>query len=48
MKVLFMSGYMDEGISREVLSREGMAFLPKPFAPESLEQKIRDMLLPAG
>lgn len=47
IKVLFMSGYMDDAILREVLSRDGMAFLPKPFAPESLEQKIRDILLPA-
>jgi two-component system, cell cycle sensor histidine kinase and response regulator CckA len=48
MKVIFMSGYMDDAILREVLSRDGMAFLPKPFAPETLEQKIRDILLPAG
>ncbi|MDF2459214.1 MAG: Blue-light-activated protein, partial [Nitrospira sp.] len=47
IKVLFMSGYMDDAILREVLSRDGMAFLPKPFPPESLEQKIRDILLPA-
>jgi two-component system, cell cycle sensor histidine kinase and response regulator CckA len=48
MKVLFMSGYMDDAILREGLSREGMAFLPKPFSPEALEQKIRDILLPPG
>jgi len=48
MKVLFISGYMDDAILREGLSREGMAFLPKPFSPEALEQKIRDMLLPPG
>ncbi len=46
MKVLFMSGYMDDAVLREGLSREGMAFLPKPFAPESLEQKIRRILEP--
>jgi DNA-binding NarL/FixJ family response regulator len=46
MKVLFMSGYLDDAVLREVLSREGVAFIPKPFAPESLEQKIRDILLP--
>ena len=48
MKVLFMSGYMDDAILREVLSRDGTAFLAKPFSPELLEQKIRDILLPAG
>jgi two-component system, cell cycle sensor histidine kinase and response regulator CckA len=48
MKVLFISGYMDDAILREGLSRDGMAFLPKPFSPEALEQKIRDMLLPPG
>jgi CheY-like chemotaxis protein len=48
MKVVFMSGYIDDASLREVLSRDGMAFLPKPFTPESLEQKIRAILLPAG
>ena len=48
MKVLFMSGHLDDAILREGLSREGMAFLPKPFTPEALEQKIRDILLPSG
>ena len=44
MKVLFMSGYMDDAVLPQILSQQGMAFLPKPFAPEILEQKIRDML----
>ncbi|WP_447983526.1 response regulator [Nitrospira sp. Nam74] len=48
MKVLFMSGYIDDASLREVLSRDGMAFLAKPFTPESLEQKVRDILLPAS
>ncbi|HKN85901.1 MAG TPA: response regulator [Nitrospiraceae bacterium] len=48
MKILFMSGHLDDAILREGLSREGMAFLPKPFTPEALEQKIRDILLPPG
>ena len=48
MKVLFMSGHLDDAILREGLSREGLAFLPKPFTPEALEQKIRDILLPPG
>ena len=46
MKILFMSGHLDDAILREGLSREGRAFLPKPFTPEALEQKVRDTLLP--
>ena len=45
-KVLYISGHMpDESMRREVL-RPGTAFIQKPFAPEALQQKLRELLPP--
>jgi PAS domain S-box-containing protein len=44
MRVLCMSGYTDDSIVRHgVLSAE-IAFLQKPFSPETLTRRIRDVL----
>jgi CheY-like chemotaxis protein len=43
LKVLFTSGYMDDAVLRREIS-EGMAFLPKPFTPAVLEEKVREVL----
>jgi DNA-binding NtrC family response regulator len=40
---LYMSGYADEAV-REVLAIEGRPFLPKPFTPQALSQKVRAVL----
>jgi two-component system cell cycle sensor histidine kinase/response regulator CckA len=37
MKVLYVSGYADEVES-------GVAYLQKPFAPETLARRVRDVL----
>jgi CheY-like chemotaxis protein len=42
MKVLFMSGYTDDQMFREEIGAGAFAFLPKPFTPTSLANKIRD------
>lgn len=43
-RVLFMSGYdADEVISREVSDRAA-GFLPKPFTPRELREKVREVL----
>jgi FixJ family two-component response regulator len=44
MKVLFISGYSDEAVTRHGLVGPGRAFLSKPFGPEVLLGKVRDCL----
>jgi two-component system, cell cycle sensor histidine kinase and response regulator CckA len=44
MKILFMSGYLDDTITQEEISSSSLAFIPKPFAPDTLAQKVREVL----
>jgi two-component system, cell cycle sensor histidine kinase and response regulator CckA len=44
MKVLLMSGYTDNAIVRHGVLSRNMAFLGKPFAPEELVRKVREIL----
>ena len=44
LRVLFMSGYSDSPLLRAGLAREGAAFLQKPFTPDALERRVRELL----
>jgi two-component system cell cycle sensor histidine kinase/response regulator CckA len=44
MAVLFVSGYSEDAIERHGLLSPGTELLTKPFTPESLTRKVRDLL----
>jgi len=44
MKVLFMSGYTDDAIVHLGVLEPGINFIQKPFSPNALSQKIREVL----
>jgi signal transduction histidine kinase len=44
IRVLYMSGYLDEAIVKTGVLEEGKPFLQKPFTPMQLAKKIRDVL----
>ena len=44
MKVLFMSGYTDDTVTRQRILEPGACFLQKPFTPTALAAKLRSAL----
>ena len=44
MKVLYISGYTNDTIIHHGVIQEGAAFLQKPFSPDALVQKVRQVL----
>lgn len=44
MRILYMSGYSDDVVMQYPTSEVHFAFLPKPFAPQDLVHKVREVL----
>jgi DNA-binding NtrC family response regulator len=44
MRILYMSGYMDNAISLQAMKNPSLSFLQKPFALDVLAHKVRQVL----
>jgi len=44
LKVLYISGYTSDEVVRRGISRQDAAFIQKPFTPEELMRKVRELL----
>lgn len=44
VRVVFMSGYTEHALLERVFAKPGAAFLQKPFTPDQLLKKLREML----
>jgi DNA-binding response OmpR family regulator len=45
MKVLYMSGHTDDAIFHHGVTQAGIGYLQKPFTPEVLERRVRELLV---
>jgi CheY-like chemotaxis protein len=44
IKTLYISGYAEDAIGDHKILLDGLSFLPKPFSPTALAQKVRYIL----
>jgi CheY-like chemotaxis protein len=47
LRVLFISGYVQDASARAALASERSAFVAKPFTPELLTDRVRELLATA-
>jgi CheY-like chemotaxis protein len=45
LRILFMSGYTADEILRQGIEAEAVWFIEKPFTPDALARKVREILL---
>jgi len=43
-KVIYMSGYTDNAIIHQGVLKHGVNYIQKPFTPDSLARKVREVL----
>ena len=46
LRVIFISGYPENVVTRQGIQENGMFYLPKPFSLQSLTRKVRQVLEP--
>jgi len=44
LRIIFISGYPENVVTRHGIHDDGMAYLPKPFSLQSLTRKVRQVL----
>lgn len=44
LRVLFMSGYTDDNLGQHGVLEPGVILVPKPFTPDVLTRKVREVL----
>ncbi len=44
LRVIYMSGYTDEAITRHGMLEPGLTYVQKPFTPDALARKVREVL----
>jgi DNA-binding response OmpR family regulator len=44
LKIIFISGYPENAVTRHGIKEDGMFYLPKPFSLQSLTRKVKQVL----